>query len=312
MTAFLVRRLVAGVLTLFAIATISFAVCRFAPGSPFTSEKNVPAEVRRNLERKYGFDRPLVVQYGIMMSRYVRGDLGESFQYRGREVGELVWPGFAVSARLGAVAFVIAMFFGLALGVTASKWQNQGPDYAAMSTATLGICVPNFLLGPLLVLVFHVWLTWFDPTGWPENWWTWAELKKLVLPACTLAFAHIAYVSRLTRAGMLDVLHKDFIRTARAKGLSEWSVFLKHGLKNGVTPALTYAGPMAAYIITGSVVVEKIFAIPGLGTHFVNSALNRDYSILMGSILIYSSLVIFFNLLVDLMYAVLDPRVRMS
>lgn len=312
MTAFLLRRLVAGVITLFAIATLSFLVSRFAPGNPFSSEKNVPPAVRRNIERKYGLDRPLLEQYVKILGGYVRGDLGPSYQYPGRDVAEFVWPGFSVSVRLGAVAFLIAIIGGLMLGVTASAGQNRWPDYGSMSAATLGICVPNFLLGPLLQLAFCFWLTWFDPTGWPEGWTSWAELKKLVLPAFTLAFVHIAYVSRLTRAGMLDVMHKDFIRTARSKGLSEWSVFLKHGLKNGITPALTYAGPMAAFIVTGSVVVEKIFAIPGLGTHFVNSALNRDYSILMGAILIYSTLVIFFNLVVDVMYAVLDPRVRVS
>jgi oligopeptide transport system permease protein len=312
MTAFLVRRLVGGVLTLFAIATLSFFICRFAPGSPFTSEKNVPPEVRRNMERKYGFDKPLITQYAIVLGGYLRGDLGPSYQYIGRDVSEFVWPGFKVSVRLGAITFVLAMTFGVAFGVIAAARQNRWPDHVSMTAATMGICVPNFLLGPLLVIVFHYWLRWFDPTGWPESWFQPSELKKVILPAVTLSMVHIAYLSRLTRAGMLDVLHKDFIRTARAKGLSEASVFLKHALKNGITPALSYSGPMAAFVITGSIVVEKIFAIPGLGTHFVNSASNRDYGLVMGTILVYSTLVIFFNFLVDLAYGFLDPRVRVS
>ncbi len=312
MAFFLFWRMVGGVLTLAAIATLSFLLTRFSPGSPFSSEKSHSVEVQRNLERKYGLDRPLAVQYMHMMWNYSRGNLGPSYQYPDRDVSEVVWPGFRVSVRLGAIAFILALTLGLALGVTASAGQNGLADYAAMSTATFGICVPNFLLGPILVMVFYYWLGWFDPTGWPQDWTSLAELKKLVLPAFTLAFAHVAYVSRLTRAGMLDVLHRDYIRTARAKGLTEWSVFLKHALKNGVTPAVTYAGPMAAYVITGSVVVEKIFAIPGLGTHFVNSALNRDYGIVTGTVLVYSTLVIFFNLLVDIIYGFLDPRVRIG
>jgi oligopeptide transport system permease protein len=312
MIAFLARRLFAAVLTLFAIATLGFFITRFAPGSPFTSEKNVPPEVRRNIERKYGLDRPLFEQYLAMLRGYLRGDLGPSYQYVGRDVAEFVGPGFAVSVRLGALAFVLAMALGTGLGIVASARQNRWADHLSSSLATVGICVPNFLLGPLLVIVFHFWLGWLEPTGWPQNWHSWSELRKLILPALTLAFVHVAYVSRLTRAGMLDVMHKDFIRTARAKGVSEPAVFLKHGLKNGITPALSYAGPMAAYIVTGSIVVEKVFAIPGLGTYFVNSGLNRDYSLLMGAILIYSTLAIFFNLVVDLLYAVLDPRVRLA
>lgn len=311
MLVFTLRRFVASVLTLFAIATLSFFICRFAKGSPFSTEKS-SSEVLRQKNRKYGLDKPLWTQYLVTMGNYSRGDLGLSFGKEGFEVSELVWPAFGASVRLGAIAFVVAILAGLALGLTASAGQNRWPDYLSMSAATAGICIPNFLLGPILVILFHNWLRWFDPTGWPSDWSSLAQLKTLVLPAATLAFAHVAYLSRLARAGMLDVLHRDFIRTARAKGLSEWSVFLKHGLKNGVTPALTYAGPMAAYIITGSVVVEKIFAIPGLGTHFVNSALNRDYGMLMAAILVYSTLIIFFNMVVDLTYGLLDPRVRVS
>ena len=312
MVTFLVRRLWAGAITLLAIATLAFLVVRLSPGSPFTSEKNVSPEVRLNIERKYGLDKPLWRQYLTMMSLYLQGDLGPSYEKPGRDVAEFVWPGFAVSVRLGAVSFVIALGMGLALGIIAAARQNRWQDHSAMSAATLGISIPNFLLGPILVIIFSTWLAWLLPTGWPENWTSWSELNKLILPSITLAMTPVAYVARLTRAGMLDVMNRDYIRTARAKGLSERSVFLKHGLKNGITPALTYTGLMAAYLVTGSIVVEKIFAIPGLGTHFVNSALARDYGIIMGTVLVYSTLVILFNLIVDVGYAWLDPRVRVS
>lgn len=312
MIAFFARRLGAGVLTLFAIATLSFFTTRFAPGSPFSSERSASPEIRRNLERKYGYDRPIWEQYLRNIRSYLRGDLGESINYKGRDVGEFVWPGFAVSVRLGLIAFVIAMSIGLVLGIVGSAHQNRWPDSLASSAATFGICVPNFLLGPLLVILFAFVLHWFDPTGWPQNWTSWSELKKLVLPSVTLAFVHVAYVSRLTRAGMLDVLHKDFIRTARAKGLAEREVVWIHALKNGITPALTYAGPMAAYLVTGSIVIEKVFAIPGLGTHFVTAATNRDVPLVMGTILAYSTLVIVLNMIVDVLYGVLDPRVRVT
>jgi len=312
MTVFLVRRLVAGVLTLFAVATLTFFISRFAPGSPFSSERGLSAEARRNLERKYHYDRPLVVQYLLTLRNYLKGELGESIPNRGRDVGEFVWPGFAVSVRLGLLAFALALVAGTTLGIVASARQNSWPDYVASSAATLGICVPNFLLGPLLVIVFAFGLGWFDPTGWPQSWTRWGELKKLILPALTLSFVHVAYLSRLTRAGMLDVIHKDYIRTARAKGLGEGAVFLKHALKNGITPALTYAGPMAAFLVTGSIVVEKVFAIPGLGTHFVTAATNRDTMLVMGAVLVYSSLSILITIVVDVLYGVLDPRVRVT
>jgi oligopeptide transport system permease protein len=312
MIAFLARRLAAGLLTLLAVATLTFFISRFAPGSPFSSERGLSAEARRNLERKYGYDKPLALQYLMNLKNYLRGELGESTTYRGRDVREFVWPGFAVSVRLGLIAFLIALIAGTALGILASARQNRWPDHAASSAATFGICVPNFLLGPLLVITFALGLGWFEPTGWPQDWTSASELKKLALPALTLAFVHVAYLSRLTRAGMLDVIHKDYIRTARAKGLPEEAVFLKHALKNGITPALTYAGPMAAYLVTGSIVVEKVFAIPGLGTHFINAATNRDTTLLMGAVLVYSTLSILFTIAVDVLYGVLDPRVRVS
>lgn len=312
MIAFLLRRSVAGLLTLFAIASLSFFLTRLAPGSPFTSEKSMSAEVRRNWERKYGYDRPLAEQYFRTVAGYLRGDLGPSWTATGHDVGEVIWPAFRVSVRLGLIAFVLALLAGLSLGLVAAARQNGWPDHVASSIATAGICIPNFLLGPILVIVFFFGLKWVEPTGWPQDWSSWVELRKLLLPALTLAFVHVAYVSRLVRAGMLDVMHRDYIRTARAKGVGETAVYLRHGLKNGITPVLTYSGPMAAYLVTGSIVVEKIFAIPGLGTPFVNSALARDYGVIMGTVLAYSTLIILLNMLVDLCYGMLDPRVRVE
>ena len=311
MLGFLVRRIVVGLATLFVIASVCFFIVRFAPGNPFSQERQLPPEVLRNLEKKYHYDKPVLTQYVMRMKGYLTGDFGLSIKYQDRQVEDIIFPSVGTSVQLGAVAFVIAISAGLFVGVIASAFHNKWPDYVATSVGLLGICVPNFLLGPILVMVFALALGWFPVGGWPEKA-SLSEYSKLILPAFTLALVHVAYVSRLGRAGMLDVLHKDFIRTARAKGLDEKKVFLKHALKNGVTPVLSYAGPMAAYILTGSVVVEKIFNLPGMGQHFVDAAFARDLPMVMGTVLVYSTLVIFFNILVDIGYSILDPRVRLN
>ena len=311
MVAFLLKRLAGGILTLFVIASLCFFIVRFAPGNPFTGERKLPPEVLRNLERAHHMDKPLLVQYGLRLKGYLTGDLGPSIKYTGKRVDELLFPSFGTSLQLGALGFAFAMLFGIPIGIVAAARQNRIPDHLASSVALVGICIPNFLLGPILVMAFSLSLRWLPVAGWPENF-SGEELLKLLLPAVTLGAVHVAYVSRLTRAGMLDVLHKDFIRTARAKGLDERTVFLKHVLKNGITPVLSYAGPMAAYIFTGSVVVEKIFNLPGMGQHFVDAALARDDPMVMGAVLIYSCLVIVFNIIVDVGYSLLDPRVRLS
>lgn len=311
MASFLLKRLTGGVLTLWVIATLCFFITRFAPGSPFSGERNLPPEVLRNLERAHHLDKPVHVQYAFRVLGYLKGDFGESFKYHGRRVQEFIAPAFPTSVKLGLVAFALASLLGVGAGVLAA-WRQNGPlDHASMSFALLGICVPNFLLGPLLVMIFGLSLGWLPVAGWPDDW-SPEELSKLILPSLTLALVHVAFLSRLTRAGMLDVLRRDYVRTARAKGVAESSVLLKHALKNGITPAVSYAGPMAAYILTGSVVVEKIFNIPGLGQHFVDGALARDYPMVMGTLLVYSALVIAFNLAVDAAYSWLDPRVRLS
>jgi oligopeptide transport system permease protein len=311
MTLFILKRISGGILTLVVIATLCFFIIRFAPGNPFTGERRLPPEVLRNLERAYNMDKPLPVQYLLRMKGYLSGDLGLSTKYLGKRVDELLLPAFGTSLQLGALGFCFSLLVGVPLGILAAARQNRLADHATSSLALFGICVPNFLLGPVLVMIFSFWLHWLPVAGWPEDFGA-EELLKLLLPIVTLAGVHVAYVSRLTRAGMLDVIHKDYIRTARAKGVDERAVFLKHALKNGVTPVLSYAGPMAAYIFTGSVVVEKIYNLPGMGQHFVDAALARDDAMVMGAVLLYSVLVIAFNVLVDIGYSLLDPRVRLA
>ena len=311
MIAFVLRRLVGGVLTLFVIATLSFFLIRFAPGSPFTGERKLPPEVQRNLERAENLDKPLPVQFVLKLRDYGRGDLGVSTKYLGKRVDEILLPSLGTSVQLGLLAFCFALLAGIPIGVLAASQHNRLADHVSSSIALGGICVPNILLGPLLQIVFSMILLWLPVAGWPENG-SAEELLKVLLPTLTLSAIHIAYVSRLTRAGMLDVLHKDYIRTARAKGVDERSIVLKHALKNGVTPVVSYAGPMAAYVFGGSVVVEKVFNIPGMGQHFIDAVLARDYSVIMGSVLIYSSIVIVLTILVDVGYSFLDPRVRLT
>ena len=313
MGAFLVRRLVGGLLTLVAVATLSFILTRSVKGSPFSSEKNLHPEILKNFERYYGLDQPVWVQYLRTMGGYLRGRFGSSMYYRDRaEVGELVWPAFGTSLVLGSVAVLIAFGLGVPLGMIAASRQNRWPDHLASSVSVLGICIPNFLLGPLLVLLFSALLGWLPSGLWPQSWTSWTEVRKLVLPAFTLAMAHVAYVARLTRAGMLDVVSRDFIRTARAKGLAEGPIFLKHVFKNGITPVVSYAGPMVAVVLTGAIVVENVFALPGLGQHFIKSASNRDMNLIMACVLVYCVLVVVLNAAVDVLYAWLDPRVRLN
>ena len=311
MAAFILRRMVGGLLTLFAVATLSFVIIRATPGSPFSTERSLHPEIIKNFEAYYGLDKPVWVQYGRMMWRFLHGDLGPSLFYRDFSCNDIVWPGLRKSLILGSIAASLAILLGLPLGILASARQNQWPDHGAMTFSILGICIPNFLLGPLLVLLFTFALGWLPPARWPENG-SFKELCKLILPSWTLAMVHVAYISRLARAGMLDVMNKDYIRTARAKGLSEWVVFLRHGLKNGITPVISYIGPMIAVMVTGSLVVEMVFAIPGLGQHFVKSALNRDMNLIMACVVVYTALVILMNFLVDATYGLLDPRVRIS
>jgi oligopeptide transport system permease protein len=305
MTTFVLRRLLFFIPTLWVIATITFFLMRQAPGGPFQSEREIPAVVKAQLEQKYGLDRPLHEQYLRFLANAVRGDFGPSYRYTGRQVTEIIAEAFPVSAELGGWALLIAVLLGVPIGVLAATKQNTGADFAAMAAALGGVSIPNFVLGPVLVLALS--LTWFV---FPPALWTGPESR--VLPVLTLATAYVAYIARLTRGGMLEILRQDYIRTARAKGLPERVVVYKHALRLGILPVVSYLGPAAARIVMGSIVVESIFAVPGLGTYLVQGAFNRDYTLVLGVVLFYAAFLMTLNLLVDLAYGWLDPRVEFA
>lgn len=303
MIAFVCKRLLQAVPVLLAIVTITFFMVRLAPGDPFSDEKQIPAEVQANLRAHYGFDKPLVVQYFRYLGQLLHGDLGPSYKHVGRSVNEIIAAAFPVSLELGLYALGVALLLGLLAGTVAALRRNTVWDYAPMAATMIGICLPTFVLGPLLALVFGLWLGWVNPLGWE----TWSDR---ILPALTLGLYTAAYVARLTRGSMVEIMAKDFIRTARAKGLSEAAVVLKHGLRGGVLPVVSYLGPAAAGLISGSFVVETVFFVPGLGRFFVAAAFNRDYSMVLGTVLFYALLIVLFNLAVDIVQALLNPRLR--
>ncbi len=305
MIAYAVRRLLLFVPTLWAIATLTFFMVRLAPGGPFNAERDIPPAARAELERRYGLDRPLGEQYATFLAHAARLDFGPSYRVPGRQVREIIATGSRVSAELGAWALLVALLVGIPLGVVAALRQNTAVDAAVMGVALAGVSVPNFVLGPLLVLAFALGLYWLPPALWEGP-------QSRVLPVLTLAAAYVAYVARLTRAGMLEVLRQDFVRTARAKGLPERLVVFKHALRPGLMPVVSYLGPAAAAILTGSLVVEQVFAVPGLGRYLVNGAFNRDYTLVTGVVLFYAVFLLTLNLLVDLAYAWLDPRVELK
>jgi len=278
---------------------------RVAPGGPFDTEKTLPPEVQANLDKKYHLDEPLIKQYGRYLFELAKGDFGPSFQYKDYSVNELIATGFPVSLRLGLSAIFLAFFIGSALGTIAALRQNSFTDYSVMTAAMTGISVPNFVMAPILILVFAVFFKWLPAGGWNSG-----AFKNTILPIVSLALPQIAYISRLTRASMIEVLRGNPIRTARAKGLPERLVILRHALRPALLPVISYLGPATAAIITGSVVVEQIFGIPGLGRYFVQGALNRDYTLVMGVVVFYGALIILFNFIVDLVYAMLDPKIR--
>jgi oligopeptide transport system permease protein len=304
-TAYVVRRVLLMIPTLWAIATLTFFMMRLAPGGPFMAERDIPGPALEQLRRTYGLDRPLHEQYLRFLGNAVRGDFGPSYRYNGRPVAEIIGEGFRVSAELGGWALLIAVLIGVPIGVVAALRQNSAADVGVMAAALAGVSVPNFVLGPLLVLTLSLGLFVVPPALWEGP-------QSRVLPVLTLATAYVAYVARLTRAGMLEVLRQDFIRTARAKGLPERVVVFKHGLRLGILPVVSYIGPAAARIVMGSIVVESIFAIPGLGRTLVQGAFNRDYTLVLGTVLFYAAFLMVLNLLVDLAYTRLDPRVELS
>jgi oligopeptide transport system permease protein len=304
MSAYIARRLLTGVPTLLILVTIAFFMMRIAPGGPFDRERALPPEIEKNVLAAYDLDQPLVRQYFDYLWGVLRGDFGPSFKYRDFTVAELLWTGFPASLKVGGLAIVLAVLLGIALGTVAALRQNTGIDYAVMATAMTGITIPNFVMAPLLTLVFGVWLSWLPVAGWNGG-----APKNLILPVIALALPQIAYIARLTRASMIEVLHANYIRTARAKGLRERIVVVRHALKGALLPVISYLGPATAQIVTGSVVIETIFGIPGIGRYFVQGALNRDYTLVMGTVIVFAVLIIVLNLIVDLLYGLLDPKV---
>jgi len=303
MLSYVLRRLAEFVPVLWAIITMTFFLVRLAPGGPFDSDKRVSPETLKRIEAHYNLDAPLYWQYLDYLGRVLKGDLGPSFRKSSRSVREWILLRLPVSLELGIYALLIALGIGLAAGVVASLKPNSFLDHAPMAAAMLGSCVPNFVLGPLLVLVFALWLGWLPVAGWNSP-------ADKILPSFTLGAVYAAYIARLTRAGMLEVLAQDFIRTARAKGLSEARVVLRHALRGGLQPVVAFLGPAIAGLLTGSFVVETIFQVPGLGREFVEAAFNRDYTMIIGTVLVYAVRVILLNLAADVATAWLDPRIR--
>ena len=299
------RRLAGAIPTLFIVMTVAFFMMRLAPGGPFDRDRMLAPEVEANIRKAYNLDEPLMVQYGIYLSKLIRGDLGPSFKYQDYTVVELIGNGFPVSFRIGITAIALALMVGGAFGILAALRQNSLIDHAVMAVAMIGITVPNFVMAPLMTLIIGVYLRLLPVGGYGGG-----NLRNLILPTIALALPQVAYVARLTRASMIEVLRSNYIRTARAKGLPGRLVVGRHALRAALLPVVSYLGPAIAAIITGSVVIETIFGIPGIGRYFVQGALNRDYTLVMGVVLFYGSLIIVLNLLVDLAYGLLDPKIR--
>jgi len=312
MLSYAIRRILGAIPTLFIIITIAFFMMRLAPGGPFDGARRLPPEIERNIAAAYNLDKPLYEQYFIYLGRLAHGDFGPSFKVRDFSVSELIMQGFPVSIRLGLLAITLAMVVGTTLGVIAALRQNRPTDYSVMSLAMIGICIPSFVTAPLLQLVFGIYgihLFGLD-LSLPVGGWNNGAARNMVLPVIVLSLAPTAVIARLTRGSMVEVLRSNFIRTARAKGLPARRVITHHALHAGLLPLVSYLGPAVAGIVTGSLVVEQIFGIPGIGRYFVQAALNRDYTLVMGVTIFYATLIISLNLAADLLYRVLDPRVR--
>lgn len=305
MSAYAIKRLLSIIPTLFLVATLVFVLVRIVPGGPFDQERAVPVEVQRQLDAKYHLNDPVLKQYGDwLLALVTKGDLGPTFKYPNRTVNEIIALSLPVSMQLGFWAMLFALAVGIPLGVIGAIRQNTWKDTAAMAVAMIGLSVPRYVLAPLLMLVFSLKLYWFPVARW-ETW------RHMVLPIICAGLPVAAYIARLTRGGMLEVIRSDFIRTARAKGLSERKVVLKHALRGGLLPVVSFLGPGFSGLLVGSLVVEKIFNIPGMGRYFVEAATNRDYNLVMGVMLVYGFLLMLFNALVDVAYAFIDPRVEL-
>jgi len=305
MLGYAARRILQAIPTFLLIVAAAFFMMRAAPGGPFDEERTLPPEIEANLQAAYGLDQPVTVQFARYLGGLLRGDLGPSFRMKDFSVAELIGRGLPVTLGIGAAALLLAIGLGIPLGLVAGVRQNRWADHAVMSVALAGIAVPNFVVAPVLALVFGLYLGWLPVAGWEPG-----SLKHLVLPVITLALPLVAYLARLTRGSLLEVLQAPFIRTARAKGLAPGVIIRRHALKPTLLPVVSFLGPAAAALLTGSLVVEQVFGLPGVGRHFVQGAINRDYTLVMGMVVFYASLILLLNLVVDLLYGWLDPRIR--
>ena len=299
------RRLLGALPTLFCIVSVSFFVVRLAPGGPFDQEQAIPAPIRANLDRLYGLDQPLGLQYVHYLEGLLHGDFGPSFKLRDFSVGELIAQGLPLSLTLGATAIALGALLGVPLGVFAASRRNSAIDFGISSAVMLGVALPSFVVGPLLALSFGLYWHWLPVAGWEQG-----APRYLVLPVITLALPVMAYVARLTRGSLLEVLRANYVQTARARGLGAGRVIWRHALRPALLPVVSYLGPAAAYVVTGSLVVETVFGLPGTGRYLVQGAINRDYTLVMGMITVYGTLTLGFNLGADLLYGRLDPTVR--
>ncbi|HOE89971.1 MAG TPA: oligopeptide ABC transporter permease OppB [Sphaerochaeta sp.] len=306
MTKYIVNRLLGMIPTLFIIITLSFFIVRIAPGGPLSAERNLTDVVRRNIEAKYHLDEPLIKQYGRYMFDIMRGDLGPSFKYKDYDVNYYIFTSLPKSIVLGLWAMLISVTIGMGIGIIAAVRQNSWIDYLSMGLAVIGISVPLFVIAPVLQLIFAVKLKWLPTSGWYT---TGEGYLTIILPAVSLSFEYFANIARLTRSSMLETLRSDYIRTAKAKGMKRSTIIFKHAMKGALLPVVSYLGPAFAGIITGSVVVEQIFRVPGLGKFFVQSSFNRDYTLIVGVVIVYSVILIVMNFIVDIIYAQLDPRI---
>ena len=305
MLSYTLRRIAGLIPTLLVIITVSFCVVRLAPGGPFDQEQALPPAVRANLERLYGLDQPLTVQYVHYLRGLLRGDFGPSLRQRDFTVSELIAQGLPLSATLGLAAILLAVLTGIPAGIAAALWRNRGADYCITTLAALSLALPSFVTGPLFALVFGLYLRWLPVAGWQHG-----APRYLVLPVLTLALPVAAYVARLTRASLLEVLSAHYVRSARARGLGTPRVLWRHALRPALMPVVSYLGPAVAFVMTGSLVIETVFGLPGTGRYLVEGAIDRDYPLVMGMIVVYGALTLFLNLIADLIYGWLDPGVR--
>ncbi|WP_221076528.1 oligopeptide ABC transporter permease OppB [Agarivorans aestuarii] len=305
MIKFILKRMLEAIPTLLVLITITFFMMRFAPGSPFSGERSLPPEVLANIEAKYGLDKPVLEQYFSYLGNLAQGDLGPSFKYKDYTVNELVAQALPVSAKIGSIAFIFTVLMGVSVGTLAALKQNTWMDFSIMSTAMAGVVMPSFVLAPTLVYIFAIKLQWLPAGGWNGGQW-----QYIILPMLGMSLLYVASFARIMRGSMIEVLSSNFIRTAKAKGLPYRYIIVRHALRPALLPVVSYMGPAFVGIITGSVVIETIFGLPGFGKLFVNGALNRDYSLVLGLTILIGSFTIIFNAIVDILYAFIDPKIR--